>query len=218
MPGTTPVYGFPYPEPTDLVADYPALGQDLAEDIEAVLPTLGGLSPATPTSIANSGGTATLSGNTVTCTGVTSVSLNGCFTSTYSNYRIVVAASQATSNAFMVLRLRAAGTDNTSAVYAWQRHIVSTGGSAVVSSAVTATSWNAGTIGTAVSGVVVELQSPQTNTRTAGQVVYAATLAATIPEMGVFGLFHDAAYQADGFTLSSTYAITGTVAVYGYKK
>jgi len=40
MPGTTPVYGFPYPEPTDLVADYPALGQQLAEDIEDVLPTL----------------------------------------------------------------------------------------------------------------------------------------------------------------------------------
>lgn len=41
MPGTTPVYGFPYPEPTDLVADYPALGQQLAEDIEDVLPNLG---------------------------------------------------------------------------------------------------------------------------------------------------------------------------------
>lgn len=43
MPGTTPVYGFPYPEPTDLVADYPALGQDLAEDVETVIQ---GLSPA----------------------------------------------------------------------------------------------------------------------------------------------------------------------------
>lgn len=39
MPGTTPVYGFPYPQPTDLVADYPALGQDLAEDIENHLST-----------------------------------------------------------------------------------------------------------------------------------------------------------------------------------
>lgn len=34
MPGTTPVYGFPYPQSTDLVADYPALGQQLATDIE----------------------------------------------------------------------------------------------------------------------------------------------------------------------------------------
>lgn len=37
MPGTTPIYGFPYPEPTDLVADYPALGQQLAEDVETEL-------------------------------------------------------------------------------------------------------------------------------------------------------------------------------------
>jgi hypothetical protein len=83
MAGSTPVYGFPYPEATDLVADYPALGQELAEDIEAALPTLGGLAPATPTSIANSGGSASLSGNTVTFTGVSSVSLNGCFTGDY---------------------------------------------------------------------------------------------------------------------------------------
>ena len=37
MAGSTPIYGFPYPESSDLVANYPALGQDLAEDIEAVL-------------------------------------------------------------------------------------------------------------------------------------------------------------------------------------
>jgi len=33
--GTTPVFGFPYPDPSDLVANYPALGQQLAEDVEA---------------------------------------------------------------------------------------------------------------------------------------------------------------------------------------
>ena len=37
MAGNTPIYGFPYPEPTDLVADYPALGQQLAEDVETEL-------------------------------------------------------------------------------------------------------------------------------------------------------------------------------------
>ena len=34
MPGATPIYGFPYPDPSDLVANYPALGQQLAEDVE----------------------------------------------------------------------------------------------------------------------------------------------------------------------------------------
>ena len=37
MAGSTPIYGFPYPEATDLVADYPALGQQLAEDVEDAL-------------------------------------------------------------------------------------------------------------------------------------------------------------------------------------
>lgn len=34
MAGATPIYGFPYPQASDLVANYPALGQDLAEDVE----------------------------------------------------------------------------------------------------------------------------------------------------------------------------------------
>ncbi len=41
MAGSTPIYGFPYPESSDLVANYPALGQDLAEDIEGVIAGLG---------------------------------------------------------------------------------------------------------------------------------------------------------------------------------
>ena len=39
MPGTTPIYGFPYPESSDLVANYPGLGQNLAEDVETEIAT-----------------------------------------------------------------------------------------------------------------------------------------------------------------------------------
>jgi hypothetical protein len=49
MAGSTPIYGFPYPEATDLVADYPALGQELAEDVETVLTGLGTWDDYTPT-------------------------------------------------------------------------------------------------------------------------------------------------------------------------
>jgi hypothetical protein len=41
MPGSTPIYGFPYPDPSDLVANYPALGQQLAEDVETELAASG---------------------------------------------------------------------------------------------------------------------------------------------------------------------------------
>lgn len=37
---TTPVFALPYPEPTDPITDYPALGQDLAERLEALLEPL----------------------------------------------------------------------------------------------------------------------------------------------------------------------------------
>jgi len=124
MPGSTPIYGFPYPEATDLVADYPALGQELAEDIEAALPTVGGLAPATPTSIANSGGSASLSGNTVTFTGVSSVSLNGCFTGDYDNYRVIVYSNSSSTSPDLILRNRASGTDDSSANYTYQRSII----------------------------------------------------------------------------------------------
>ena len=37
MPGSTPIYGFPYPLSTDLVANYPAVGLELATDVETAL-------------------------------------------------------------------------------------------------------------------------------------------------------------------------------------
>ena len=120
MPGTTPVYGFPYPEPTDLVADYPALGQDLAEDIEAVLPTLGGYTLISPTSIANTGGTASTTAGTTTITGVTNVSLNGVFTATYQNYHLVLNYTGSAAGQILA-RLRVAGADASGGNYNTQR-------------------------------------------------------------------------------------------------
>ena len=48
MSGNTPTYGIPYPEATDLVADYPALGQSLATTVDDKLPTLAATAPSTP--------------------------------------------------------------------------------------------------------------------------------------------------------------------------
>lgn len=116
MPGSTPIYGFPYPLSTDLVANYPALGQELAEDIEAVLPTIGGLTTSAPTSIANVGGTATATGAQVSFTGVTSVSLNGVFVTGAANYRIILTHTRSASGVTNI-RLRTTGTDNANANY-----------------------------------------------------------------------------------------------------
>jgi len=48
MAGNTPIYGIPYPESSDLVANYPALGEDLAEKLEDKLPTYAATAPTSP--------------------------------------------------------------------------------------------------------------------------------------------------------------------------
>ena len=80
-------------------------------------PVAGGLPIATPTSTANTGGTVTIESNgVVSITGsCTSVSLNGVFTSTYKNYLVQFYSLTASAQTAPRLRLRASGTDNTTA-------------------------------------------------------------------------------------------------------
>ena len=56
---------------------------------QATLDATVGLVPITPTSIANSGGSASASGAAVTFSGVSSISLNGVFSATYARYLIM---------------------------------------------------------------------------------------------------------------------------------
>ena len=76
--------------------------------------TAPGLAIVTPTSIASSGGSSSASGGEVTFTGVTSISLNGVFTSTYLNYKVVANFDCSASNDYG-WRARNAGTDVTGA-------------------------------------------------------------------------------------------------------
>jgi hypothetical protein len=48
MAGSTPIYGLPYPQASDLVADYPALGEDLAEKLDEKLPSYQSVAPTSP--------------------------------------------------------------------------------------------------------------------------------------------------------------------------
>jgi hypothetical protein len=79
---------------------------------------VGGLAPVIPTSIAATGGSSSLSGATATFTGTSTISLNGIFTATYNAYRIVIEALPSANCSFRG-RLRASGTDNSSANYAY---------------------------------------------------------------------------------------------------
>ena len=75
-----------------------------------------GLVSMTPTSISYSGTSATINTNGgVDFTAVTSLSLNGVFTSNHDNYLVVIQLQGDVTGAYLQARLRAAGTDNSTA-------------------------------------------------------------------------------------------------------
>ena len=78
-----------------------------------------GMVKIVPTSVAVGSGTGSANTlGTVTFSGATTISLNGCFNSTYSNYKLVInfESFSGTDNIFY-MRLRASGSDNTTSNY-----------------------------------------------------------------------------------------------------
>ena len=174
---------------------------------------LGGLVLVSPTSIANSGGTATATGGEVSFSGVTSVSLNGVFSSTYENYVIVLRALGSVEYTGRV-RLRAAGTDNTTA----NGYIVQ----AVRGISTAATAFNN------TNNLWDNIFYGDATAAVAEYAFYRPNVAATTFFTGNFfgrtdyvatvGGYHTQATAYDGITfIASTGNITGTVRVYGYK-
>jgi hypothetical protein len=99
---------WPTPVATDLVKDGWEAIKDLGDAIDT---TLGVYAPSTP-------GLTLI--NTTSFSGVSSFSLPAStFSATYDNYRIVLSKLTSPANPDVYLRLRAAGTDETGATYAW---------------------------------------------------------------------------------------------------
>jgi hypothetical protein len=82
------------------------------------MPDIAGLKLIVPTSVAGSGVSVSASGK-VTFTAATTMNINGCFTSTYDNYLIVM-RSTASTYVDIRMRLRVGGTDATGVNYAYQ--------------------------------------------------------------------------------------------------
>jgi hypothetical protein len=199
MPGATPIYGFPYPDPSDLVANYPALGQDLAEDIEAVLPTLGGVTLITSTALTGS-----------------SVSVNDCFSATYTNYRLIIRAVASAGAPDIQMRMRVSATDASGADYTHQRFTAS-------STTLTGlrqtglTSHFLDSYDTTGGIKSVDLFNPQLAVPT--QLSNTGGYSSTPIILVGYGR-HEVSTAYTGFTLlasSGTFAANSSVAVYGYQ-
>ena len=159
--------------------------------------------------------------STTTWSGAASQSFNSVFTSTYTNYRLIINVNDPTSDGTVRMRLRVSGTDNTGANYMSVMDGMRSDGvrSSFVSSADTSflmSEIDAGTAGNRY-GYSVDLFKPQTNTLKTGQVVNEGMTTAGLVYSVYGGLTFTTAIQADGFTLfTSAGNFSGTCSIYGY--
>lgn len=151
----------------------------------------------------------------------TAVNVNNCFTSTYDNYRIVVAVDSVSTTNGVNLRLRASGTDNSSSNYYYNGpHIVS-------SSSVSVDVYRSS--GLATSFVVIhsdnngsgncslDLFNPARSVRTMIASTFINQNSTDMRMASPAGLM-SVTTSYDGFSLIPTTGnITGNVRVYGYR-
>ena len=145
-----------------------------------------------------------------------SISANSVFSSTYKNYRIMVAAAATGGTAAEVtLRLRASSSD-TSANYATQEIYSSSTSLASRSNVFGTDEWYTGDLGTSTQGGVIsfDLTSPNLADRTSfvGNNAYGS------PTLKITGGAQTDTTQFDGFTMFFAQSVTGAIFVYGYAK
>jgi hypothetical protein len=177
-----------------------------------------GLIPMVPTSVAVGSGTGTA--NTlgqVTFSGVSSVSLNGVFTSSYKNYQIVCAYVPSTTvNTSM--RLRAAGSDNSTAS-SYVNQIIYASSTSVLAERTTLSYWgpNFASGSNLVNAFTGTIFQPQLAAAT-GLLVQALSTSGNAYAWNSYAT-HNQTTAYDGFTIyPDTGTLTGTISVYGYNQ
>ena len=178
-----------------------------------------GLISMTPTSIAHSGTSASINADGgVDFTAVTSLSLNGVFTSDYDNYLVVVTSigTAAAQSGFM--QWRASGSDATGANYTTQR-ITATGSVYPAARFSSETSARVGDIEDASPGGSEHWQvyGPYLAQPTAYRTVNVSSLFGAV--LRDFAGTHSLSTAYDGFTiLASGASLSGNVHVFGYEE
>jgi hypothetical protein len=180
-----------------------------------------GLSLITPTSIAATSGSGSISANgAVTFSGCTAISLNGCFNSTYDNYKILVEGTRSTSNA-IYMRYRASGVDTpTTGSIHGNAYIRNTGSTAAIS--VSASNLDyfdfLGASDSQSYFLDMSVNDPFTTNNTLSITNTVNGLYATVQLVSThYGRMPNSTTY-DGITFfPSTGNITGTIRVYGYR-
>ena len=176
-----------------------------------------GLELITPVSVAGTG--VSLSGTTVTYTAsTTNISVNGVFSSIYTNYCVMLTGS-ATSNLDCGVRLRAAGTDLNTSIYqyasnGWYESTQNSAGATAQTFIMLACSFGNGR----TSSSKIEFFRPQTTDawKTINANVAFSHAVVGVIVRNVAGNVNSAT-QCDGFTIVNAGNVTGSLTVYGYR-
>ena len=177
-----------------------------------------GLISMKPTSITHSGTSASINADGgVDFTAVTSLSLNGVFTSAYDNYLIVMRHVLASGDVNIVAQLRAAGVDATASNYVWQSLTANGSGTNAVRSSATGNFIIGTTSSTLRSGDVVHVYGPALAQPTAIRCVN--TNGISNARLDDAAGTHSLSTSYDGITFAPTSStLSGTVHVFGYEE
>ena len=176
------------------------------------------LVPMVPTSVAVGSGSASVASNgTVTFTGCSSISVNGCFTTSFTSYNIIYNAITIGGTASIGVRLRASGTDNSSANYAnaSSRVPFATGALVNFTNGATDTRFYIGDNDTdGRTGYKITICNPMTADKT--NATFQGT-SQTYRFEGGMNMTVTTAYDGITFT-PNAYNITGTILISGYNQ
>jgi hypothetical protein len=191
-------------------------------ETDGIAAAAAGLRMVVPTSVAVGSGSGSVDaiGN-VTFTTASSISLNGCFSSVYDVYKIVITLTASSGNPTLTLRVRIGSTDKTAADYYFGGFNNSIGGASLGQyRGNAATAFTVGDISSAQAAryfTIMDMANPFNTTATKATYQGHYGNASDFFAYGVGGMIADST-SYDGFTLiSSTGTFTGTIRVYGYK-
>ena len=204
MATVTPTYSWPVPTSTDYVADGAVAIEALGDAIDGTLTTaLGGAYP----------GLRLVKTQTIG-TGVSSVTVNDAFSSTYENYKILVSGGVASANSDLQLKLGSAASGHYNGVV----YVVYSGGTVFsIGNSNVGTFTYIGAANTSNIDVNLDLNSPFLTKNTTFRAVSTQMTTTGAPLLN--GGYQANATSFTGFTISPQGAQTltgGTIYVYGY--
>ena len=178
-----------------------------------------------PTSISVGSGSGSVSTQgKVSFSSASSVSINGCFSSTYDNYLILMKAANSTANQ-CYMRMRASGTDNTSSNYLYGGIYVRYGTSSAVagenSSGLTSNGFNVLDMDGNYGFAKIQVFNPFVSTNVTGVIYDQAFNAGGSSNDGYYEAFSGLTSvntSYDGCTFyAATGNMTGDIRIYGLK-